>query len=234
MDFVKQLGKTPVAVHDGRGFYTSRVLRAYLSEAMSLLEDGVAPATIENASLVAGMPIGPLALLDDVSVDLMVKFAKQDEADLGADYRESALDRVAVLMAEKLGRRGRKSGGGFYDYAADGKKALWQGLSAAFPVRAEQPSVDEVVERLLLIQSIETARCMEEGVVRRAQDADVAAVLGWGYPALRGGPIGWIHTVGIPDFVSACERLEKREGPRFRPPQLLKTMDRNGEAFYHL
>ena len=234
MDFVKQVGKTPIAVHDGRGFYTSRVLRAYLSEAMSLLEEGVAPATIENASLVAGMPIGPLVLLDDVSLELMVKFANQDKADLGIDYRECALDRVALRMVEELGRPGRKSGGGFYDYAADGKKTLWPGLSAAFPQRADQPSVEEVVERLLLIQSVETARCMEEGVVRRAQDADVAAVLGWGYPALRGGPIGWIHTVGIADFVAACERLEKREGPRFRPPQLLKTMDRNGEAFYRL
>ena len=234
MDFVKQVGKTVIVVGDGPGFYTSRVLRAYLSEAMSLLEEGVAPATIENASLVAGMPIGPLALLDDVSLELMVKFANQDKADLGIDYRECALDRVALRMVEELGRPGRKSGGGFYDYAADGKKTLWPGLSAAFPQRADQPSVEEVVERLLLIQSVETARCMEEGVVRRAQDADVAAVLGWGYPALRGGPIGWIHTVGIADFVAACERLEKREGPRFRPPQLLKTMDRNGEAFYRL
>ena len=233
MDFVKAVGKTPVVVHDGRGFYTSRVLRVYLSEAMSLLEQGVPPEMVENASLFAGMPIGPLTLLDDVSLELMVKFAKQDKADLGAAYRESALDRVATLMVEKLGRPGRKSGKGFYDYPRDAKKQLWPGLAEVFPARREL-EIDEVVERLLLIQSVETARCMEEGVVRRAQDADVGAVLGWGYPALRGGPIGWIHTLGIPEFVSACERLARHAGPRFVPPALLKTMQKNGEAFYHL
>jgi 3-hydroxyacyl-CoA dehydrogenase/enoyl-CoA hydratase/3-hydroxybutyryl-CoA epimerase len=234
MDFVKALGKTPVVVHDGRGFYTSRVLRAYLSEAASLVEEGVAPETIENASLIAGMPIGPLALLDDVSLELMVKFAKQDKADLGSAYRESALDRVAALMTEKLGRPGRKAGKGFYDYPPDGKKRLWTGLAEHFPLQREQPMIDDVVERLLLIQSVETARCMEEGVVRRPQDADVGAVLGWGYPSLRGGPIGWIHTMGIPEFVAACERLSGDVGPRFVPPALLKTMAQKGEAFYHL
>jgi 3-hydroxyacyl-CoA dehydrogenase/enoyl-CoA hydratase/3-hydroxybutyryl-CoA epimerase len=234
MDFAKLLGKTPVVVHDGRGFYTSRVLRAYLSEAVSLLEEGVAPETIENASLVAGMPIGPLALLDDVSLELMVKFAKQDEADLGSAYRGQALDRVATLMVESLGRPGRKAGKGFYDYPSDGKKRLWDGLAEVFPLRPEQPSIDDVVERLLLIQTVETARCMEDGVVRRAQDADVGAVLGWGYPSLRGGPIGWIHTLGIPEFVAACDRLAEQAGPRFVPPALLRNMSSNGEAFYHL
>jgi 3-hydroxyacyl-CoA dehydrogenase/enoyl-CoA hydratase/3-hydroxybutyryl-CoA epimerase len=234
MDFVKLMGKTPVVVHDGRGFYTSRVLRAYLSEAMSLLEEGVAPEMIENASLIAGMPIGPLALLDDVSLELMVKFARQDKADLGAAYREPALDRVATLMVDKLGRPGRKGGKGFYDYPPDGKKRLWAGLADVFPARREPMAIEDVVERLLLIQSVETARCMEEGVVRRAQDADVGAVLGWGYPALRGGPIGWIHTLGIPEFVAACERVAEHAGPRFVPPALVKSMGTKGEAFYHL
>jgi 3-hydroxyacyl-CoA dehydrogenase/enoyl-CoA hydratase/3-hydroxybutyryl-CoA epimerase len=234
MDFVKTLGKTPVVVHDGRGFYTSRVLRAYLSEAVSLVEEGIAPETVENASLIAGMPIGPLALLDDVSLELMVKFAKQDKADLGPAYRESALDRVATLMVEKLDRPGRKSGKGFYDYPAGGKKRLWPGLADQFPLRREQPEVEDVVERLLLIQSVETARCMDEGVVRRPQDADIGAVLGWGYPSLRGGPIGWIHTMGIPEFVAACERLSAEVGPRFVPPAMLKAMAEKGEAFYHL
>ena len=233
MDFAKALGKTPVVVHDGRGFYTSRVMRAYLSEAMSLLEEGVTPETIENASIIAGMPIGPLALLDDVSLELMVKFAKQDQADLGVVYRESALDRVATRMVEKLGRPGRKAGKGFYDYPADGKKRLWPGLAEAFPSRREAMTVEEAEERLLLIQSLETARCMEDGVVRRAQDADVGAVLGWGYPALRGGPIGWIHTLGIPEFVATCERYAGHAGERFVPPELLKAMDKKGEVFYH-
>jgi len=164
----------------------------------------------------------------------MVKFAKQDKADLGGAYRESALDRVALRMVEKLGRPGRKAGKGFYDYPREAKKHLWPGLAEVFAPRSEPMPMDEIVERLLLIQSVETARCMEEGVVRRAQDADVGAVLGWGYPALRGGPIGWIHTVGIPEFVTACERLAEQAGPRFVPPALLKAMEKRGEAFYHL
>ncbi|MGE5667451.1 MAG: 3-hydroxyacyl-CoA dehydrogenase NAD-binding domain-containing protein, partial [Betaproteobacteria bacterium] len=234
MDFVKALGKTPVVVHDGRGFYTSRVLRAYLSEAAALLEEGVAPERIENASVIAGMPIGPLALIDDVSLELMMKFAKQDKADLGDDYRESAIDRVAAGMVEKLGRPGRKAGKGFYDYPMDGKKHLWPGLAEHWPLKTEQPTVEAVVERLVLIQSVETARCMEEGVVTRPQDADVGAVLGWGYPSLRGGPIGWIHTMGIPEFVAACDRLAEDIGPQFAPPALLRAMANKGEAFYHL
>jgi 3-hydroxyacyl-CoA dehydrogenase/enoyl-CoA hydratase/3-hydroxybutyryl-CoA epimerase len=180
------------------------------------------------------MPIGPLALLDDVSLELMVKFAKQDRADLGAAYRESALDRVATLMVEKLGRPGRKAGKGFYDYPPDGKKRLWSELVQHFPLRREQPDVEHVVDRLLLIQSVETARCMEEGVVRRPQDADIGAVLGWGYPSLRGGPIGWIHTMGVEEFVAACERLSATAGERFVPPAMLKRMAQRGEVFYHL
>jgi len=232
MDFVKLLGKTPVVVGDGRGFYTSRVLRVYLAEAAALLEEGVSAELIENASLIAGMPIGPLTLIDDVSLELMAKFARQDRADLGPEYRESALDRVATRMVESLGRPGRKAGKGFYDYLADGRRQLWPGLAEHFPLRAQQPTVDEVVERLILIQSVEAARCMQDGVVKRPQDADVAAVLGWGYPSLRGGPIGWIHTMGVPEFVAACDRLAVCAGPRFAPPPLLREMAQRGEAFY--
>lgn len=232
MDFVKKLGKTPVVVGDGRGFYTSRVLRVYLAEAAALIEEGVSAELIENASLIGGMPIGPLTLIDDVSLDLMAKFARQDKADLGAAYRESALDRVALLMVEKLGRPGRKAGKGFYDYLPDGKRHVWQGLAEHFPHKTPQPSVDEVVERLILIQSVETARCMQDGVVTRPQDADVGAVLGWGYPSLRGGPIGWIHTMGVAEFVSACDRLADDTGPRFRPPPMLREMAQRGQAFY--
>jgi 3-hydroxyacyl-CoA dehydrogenase / enoyl-CoA hydratase / 3-hydroxybutyryl-CoA epimerase len=232
MDFVKLLGKTPVVVGDGRGFYTSRVLRVYLAEAAALLEEGVSADLIENAGLIAGMPIGPLTLIDDVSLELMAKFARQDRADLGAEYRESALDRVALLMAGPLGRPGRKAGKGFFDYLPDGKRHLWSGLATHFPLQAQQPSIDEVVERLLLIQSVETARCMQDGVVTRPQDADVGAVLGWGYPSLRGGPIGWIHTMGVPQFVAACDRLADCSGARFEPPPLLREMAQAGRTFY--
>jgi len=232
LDFVHALGKTPVVVHDGRGFYTSRVLRAYLTEAASLIEEGVDGTLIENAALSAGMPIGPLALMDDVSLELMAKFAKQDREDLGTAYRESALDRVANLMVGKLGRTGRKARKGFYDYPADGDKRLWPGLAEQFEPMAEQPTVDAVGERLMLIQSVEIARCMEEGVVLRPQDADVGAVLGWGFPSQRGGPIGWIHTMGIPGFVAACDRLAEDAGAQFAPPEMLRRMAADSRTFY--
>jgi 3-hydroxyacyl-CoA dehydrogenase/enoyl-CoA hydratase/3-hydroxybutyryl-CoA epimerase len=165
MDFVRAIGKTPIVVNDARGFYTSRVFGTYLSEGMALLQEGVAPALIDNAGRLAGMPVGPLALADEVSIELVHKIAKQTKADLGDRYAPRAADQVAALMAEKLGRFGKKSGHGFYDYPAGAKKHLWAGLAEHFPVKAEQPSLEQVIERLILIQSIETVRCLDEGVL---------------------------------------------------------------------
>jgi 3-hydroxyacyl-CoA dehydrogenase/enoyl-CoA hydratase/3-hydroxybutyryl-CoA epimerase len=158
LDFVGAVGKTPVVVHDGRGFYTSRVLRAYIAEAASLIEEGVDPALIEQAAHDIGMPLGPLALVDDVAIDLLAKFASQDRNDLGEAYRETAGDRLVILMAHKLGRHGRKAGKGFYDYPADGGKHIWPGLAEHFRPRTQQPTLGAIGERLLLIQSVETAR----------------------------------------------------------------------------
>ena len=232
MDYVAAIGKTPIVVNDSRGFYTSRVFGTYVSEGMALLEEGVAPALIDKAGLIAGMPVGPLALADEVSVELVHKIASQTKADLGDRYVERSADRVAARMVEGLGRLGRKSGHGFYEYPADGKKRLWAGLAEHFPVQAEQPSVAEIVERLIAIQSVETARCLEEKVLRAPIDADVGAILGWGYPPFRGGPIGWIHTIGIKEFVAVCNRLAERNGERFRAPSRLSEMAEKGERFY--
>lgn len=232
LDFVGAVGKTPVVVHDGRGFYTSRVLRAYLAEAAALVEEGVDVAAVEKAALNAGMPIGPLALIDDVSLELMAKFAKQDKKDLGNAYQENAVDRVATLMVEKLGRLGRKVRKGFYDYPVDGEKHPWPGLADHFQPKKTPPTVEAATERLILIQSVETARCIEEGVVLHPQDADVGAVLGWGYPSDRGGPIGWIHTMGIDGFVAACDRLAEDAGARFAPPEMLRHMAAERRTFY--
>ena len=232
MDFVKAIAKTPIVVNDSRGFYTSRVFGTYISEGMALLGEGVAPALIDKAGLIAGMPVGPLALTDEVSLDLVYKVAKQTRADLGSAYAEPPSAAVVKLMVEHFGRLGRKVGKGFYDYPAEGGKHLWPGLAEYFPPRAEQPGVEEIVERLILIQSVETARCLAEKVLNRPQDADVGAILGWGYPPFRGGPIGWIHTLGIGPFVTACERLAAQCGPRFSPPPLVKEMAAKGESFY--
>ncbi len=237
MDYVRAIGKTPIVVNDSRGFYTSRVFGTYVSEGMALLEEGVPPALIDKAGLMAGMPVGPLALADEVSIELVHKIALQTKADLGAAYGERPADRVAAKMVGALGRLGRKSGGGFYDYPSDGPKHLWSGLADQFPQKVGADGtamigLDEIVERLILIQSVETARCLEEGVLRAPIDADIGAILGWGYPPFRGGPIGWLHTLGAKESVTSLERLAAKYGERFTPPARLKAMAAKGEAYY--
>jgi 3-hydroxyacyl-CoA dehydrogenase/enoyl-CoA hydratase/3-hydroxybutyryl-CoA epimerase len=235
MDYVRAIGKTPIVVNDSRGFYTSRVFGTYVSEGMALLEEGVPPALIDKAGLMAGMPVGPLALADEVSIELVHKIGQQTRADLGGAYVERAADRVAAKMVAELGRLGRKSGAGFYDYPAEGPKRLWPGLAEHFKVGAGAsaiPSLDEIIERLILVQSVETARCLEEKVLRAPIDADVGAILGWGYPPFRGGPIGWLHTLGLAAAVDKLDRLAELHGNRFAAPQLLRDMAAKGEPFY--
>ncbi|WP_395693105.1 3-hydroxyacyl-CoA dehydrogenase NAD-binding domain-containing protein, partial [Piscinibacter sp.] len=169
-DYVLALGKTPIVVNDSRGFFTSRVFGTYVMEGAAMLEEGIAAPLVEHAAEAAGMPVGPLALADEVSIELMVKIAAQTRADLGSAYVEGPTDRVGVKMVKTLGRLGKKIGKGFYDYpevgSTGGTKHVWPGLAEHFPVKpeAEQPSVKQVVERLILVQSVETARCLEEGV----------------------------------------------------------------------
>jgi 3-hydroxyacyl-CoA dehydrogenase/enoyl-CoA hydratase/3-hydroxybutyryl-CoA epimerase len=235
MDYVRAIGNTPIVVNDSRGFYTSRVFGTYVSEGMALLEEGVPPALIDKAGLMAGMPVGPLALADEVSIELVHKIAQQTRADLGAAYVERAADRVAAKMVVELGRLGRKSGAGFYDYPAEGAKRLWPGLAEHFKVGAGDtaiPTVEQIIERLILVQSVETARCLEEKVLRAPIDADVGAILGWGYPPFRGGPIGWLHTLGLADAVATLDRLAEQHGPRFAAPKILREMAARGERFY--
>jgi 3-hydroxyacyl-CoA dehydrogenase/enoyl-CoA hydratase/3-hydroxybutyryl-CoA epimerase len=208
------------------------VFSTYVGEGLALLAEGVAPALIENAGRMCGMPVGPLALADEVSLELMARIRKQTAADLGAAYQRSAIDDVCDRMVDKLGRLGKKTGQGFYDYPQGAPKHLWAGLAQEFPQAATQPSVEDVKQRLMFIQSVETARCLEEKVLLAPIDADVGAILGWGFPPCLGGPIGQIHTVGVAEFVKTCEALAQRVGPRFAPPQLLRDMAQRGATFY--
>jgi 3-hydroxyacyl-CoA dehydrogenase/enoyl-CoA hydratase/3-hydroxybutyryl-CoA epimerase len=232
MDYVKKIRKTPIVVNDSRGFYTSRVFGTYVAEGLALLGEGVAPALIENAGRQAGMPVGPLALADEVSLDLMHKVRKQTEADLGKAYKPGPSDPVLTGMVEKLGRIGKKAGKGFYDYPQGAKKHLWPGLVEQFKPAAEQPDVAEVIKRLMYVQSVETARCMEEKVVSDPRDADVGSILGWGFSPSRGGTVSQVQTAGVANFVAECDRLAQKYGPRFTPPKLLRDMAAKGESFY--
>lgn len=231
LDYVRQIRKTPIVVRDGRGFLTSRVCGAYLYEGMAMLAEGIAPALIENAGRMAGMPVGPLNLHDEVQIDLSGHIREQTRRDLGAAWAAKPGDEVLDVMLG-LGRLGRKVKQGFYEYPDGGRKRLWPGLAAHFPVRADQPDVTELERRLLYIQALEVVHTMQDGVLESPAEGDVGCVLGLGYAPWTGGPLSLIDTVGPARFVAECRALAKRHGPRFDPPKLLRRMARAGRTFY--
>jgi 3-hydroxyacyl-CoA dehydrogenase/enoyl-CoA hydratase/3-hydroxybutyryl-CoA epimerase len=232
MDYVQRIRKTPIVVNDSRGFYTSRVFGTYTSEGMLMLTEGVAPALIENAGKMTGMPMPPLALTDEVALDLVHRVATQTQKDLGDAYRPRGTEKLVTEMVEKLGRIGKKGGQGFYDYPKDGKKRLWPGLAKLAPPAATQPDAEELKLRFLTIQALEAARCFEENVVTAPEDADIGAILGWGFAPWTGGPLSYIDTVGAAQFVATCDRLAQQHGERFAPTEGLRRMAREGGSFY--
>jgi len=231
LDFARTIRKTPIVVNDCPSFYANRAFSMYPYEAMTMLDEGVNPALIENAGRLAGMPMPPLALIDEFSVELLYKAMKQARADQAERYQEQPQDHVLVTMVEKLGRLGRKVGQGFYDHPADGAKRLWSGLADAFPLAAEQPSIDDVRERLMYAQSLEAARCVAENIVS-PRDADIGSLLGWGFPAALGGVLGQIDTMGAAAFVTACDRLARRHGVRFEVPEALRRLAAEGGRYH--
>lgn len=234
MDYVKQIRKTPIVVNDSRGFYTSRCFGTYVGEGLAMLGEGVPPAMIENVGRMTGMPMPPLALNDEVSLDLAYKVREQTKKDLGDKYVGSPADDLVKKMVVDLGRVGKKAGKGFYDYPADGKKKLWPDLASLIG-KAQNPDdldVQELKNRFLYIQALEAARCFEEGVVTDVRDADVGAILGWGFAPWAGGPLSLIDMVGTAAFVEQCDKLAQKYGPRFTPNKLLRDMASKGETFY--
>ena len=232
MDYVKRIKKTPIVVNDSRGFYTSRVFGTYTREGILMLAEGITPALIENAGRMTGMPMPPLALADEVALDLAYKVGQQTKKDLGDAYRPSPADPIVEKMVMELGRLGKKAGKGFYEYPEGDKKRLWSGLSGLAKPAAEQPDVADLKTRFLYIQALEAARCFEEKVVTAPEDADIGAILGWGFAPWSGGPLSLIDTVGAAEFVRQCDLMAQRLGPRFSPPKLLRDMAAKGSKFY--
>jgi 3-hydroxyacyl-CoA dehydrogenase/enoyl-CoA hydratase/3-hydroxybutyryl-CoA epimerase len=204
----------------------------FTREGITLLAEGVNPALIENVARDAGMPVGPLAVTDEVSLELSFNVGRQTMKDLGDDYRGTPADEVVRTFVEDLGRKGKRFGKGFYDYPANGRKHLWPGLAEHFPLADEQPAADEVRKRLLYIQAIETVRCMDEQVVSHPADADIGSVFGWGFPPWTGGTISFIETEGLAEFVAEADRLAAAYGDRFAVPDSLRDMAENGRTFY--
>jgi 3-hydroxyacyl-CoA dehydrogenase/enoyl-CoA hydratase/3-hydroxybutyryl-CoA epimerase len=234
LDYVRAIRKTPIVVNDSRGFYTSRVVGTYIREGHLMLVEGVPPAMIENVGRMAGMPVGPLSLNDEVAVDLAWKILKATEADLGAKAIDPRQKKLLQDMVEKRGRFGRKNGKGFYDYPANAPKKLWPGLAdfQPKPLDPEKVDIEELKLRLLGIQALETARCFEEKVLTDVREADVGSILGFGFAPFSGGTLSWIDMMGMKAFVAACKKLEKKCGPRFAPNKLLLDLAAKGEGFY--
>ena len=220
IDYTRKIRKTPIVVNDSRGFYTSRCFGTYSGEGMELLKDGVNPILIENGGKDAGMPVGPLAVTDEVALDLVYKIAGQSIKD-GVLRDDDTSYQVAKQFVE-LGRLVKKSKAGFYEYADDRSKKLWAGLRDLFPQSDQQPSLDEVKTRLLYRQAIEAVRCFEENVVRTKLDADLGSILGWGFPAYTGGALSFVDFVGVDTFVKTLDRLADTYGERFRPTERLR------------
>ena len=229
-DFVIALGKLPIVVNDSRGFFTSRVFGSFVMEGAAMLAEGIAAPLIEHAALAAGMPVGPLAVLDETSLSLSVHVMDQTRADLAAAGRTmepGTGERLVERMVKELNRPGRAGGGGFYDYPKGEAKRLWPELKPLFEREGELPSIDELKQRLLYRQAIETARCLAEGVLTSVADANIGSIFGIGFPAWTGGAMQFIESEGRENFVANAAALALRHGARFQlAPPLRNLIER--------
>ncbi len=233
-DFVKQIKKTPIVVNDSRGFYTSRVFATYLLEGISLLAEGQNPSTVEQAGLQAGMPVGPLALTDEVSLSLVHSIRQQTVKDFAANG-EQAPSMAAYDLVEKMveshKRLGKAAGKGFYEYPEKGGKHLWPGLGDLAAQGVDAMPLDDMKDRLMFTQALETVRCLDEGVLNSVADANVGSILGWGFAPFKGGSLQFINDRGLQPFVERARELAAAHGDRFIPPESLVARAQRGEEY---
>ena len=220
-DFVKSIGKTPIIVKDNWGFYVARVQNTYILEGITMLQEGYVPALIENLGLQSGMPKGPLALADELSLDLVIRYERQAAELYGAKYIQHPAVSVLDKMMNELNRRGKKAGEGFYDYE-NGNSNLWPALTDYFQVAETDWQREEIIERFLFAQILEAIWCLHEGVIRTEQEANLGSVFGWGFPSFKGGVIQYVKGYGKDAFLERCGQLKKAHGQRFTVPRWLK------------
>src|SRR3569832_2044838 len=236
LDYTRQIGKTPIVVNDSRGFFANRCVLRFTAEGLEMLMEGVPPAMIENTAKMAGMPVGPLSLSDEVALDLVLKIMKATEADLGPNAIDQAQKKLLVEMVEKQGRFGRKNGKGFYDYPEMGLGlfCLWLVLCGLLPflLVPDTLDVEELKHRFLVVQAVEAARTVEDHVITDMREADIGSILGFGFAPFTGGTLSYIDFMGTKKFVELCHKLEAKYGSRFTPPKLLIEMAAKGETFY--
>jgi 3-hydroxyacyl-CoA dehydrogenase / enoyl-CoA hydratase / 3-hydroxybutyryl-CoA epimerase len=235
LDYAKQIKKTPIVVNDSRGFFTSRVIGTFVNEALAMLAEGVAPASIEQATTQAGYPVGALQLADELNLELFLKIRNEAREAMGDAYVSHPAEAVVEKMVE-LGRPGRLKRAGFFDYDENGKRqGLWPGLATEFPGQGNPGEVDlhELSERMLVIEAVESARCVEEGVLITTADANIGSIMGIGFPPWTGGVLQYVNGYpgGVAGFVARADEFASKYGQRFEPNPLLRKKAENGETF---
>ncbi|MFM2208885.1 MAG: Fatty acid oxidation complex subunit alpha [Pseudomonadota bacterium] len=234
-DYVQALGKVPIVVNDSRGFYTSRTFGTFVMEGAAMLGEGIPAAAIENAGIQAGMPVGPLAVLDETALSLSVHVLDQTRADLAAEgktHEATPGELLVEKMVKELKRNGRAAGGGFYDYPAGAKKHLWPELKARFEKPGVAWDIQTLKDRLLYRQAVETARCLHENVLTTVHDANIGSIFGIGFPAWTGGAMQFIYSQGVDAFARRCAELAAAHGKGFAlAPEVIDTIRRHQPVY---
>ncbi len=241
LDYVQQIKKTPIVVNDSRGFFTSRVIGHFINEGLAMLGEGVNPNSLERAATQSGFPVGVLQISDELNLELMKKIRVASKTAVEADggtWEKAPAEDVIDTMIE-LGRSSKLVGQGFFDYDENGKRTgLWPGLAETFPVADEQPDFQDVKDRLVFVMSLDTVRCLEEGVLRTVPDANIGSIFGIGFPPMHGGALQYINgyeapdgRIGVEAFTERAQELAQKYGAHFEPPALLLDKAKNGEKF---
>ncbi len=232
VDYTVAIGKVPIVVNDSRGFFTSRCFGTFCSEGLFLLEEGVPAPMIENIARQKGMPVGPLAVQDEVSLTLGLHVYESDPTPNKQPYQDR-MYRLTKDLVDNHGRKGKKAGAGLYDYPQGGKKKLWSGLKEKYNSKVETMDKETIAKRIMHRQALESFRCLEEGVLRSTIDGDLGSVLGWGFPIYTGGSLSYIDFVGAKQFVADCDTFAEKYGPRWAVPESLRTLAEMGESIHN-
>ena len=230
VDYTVAIKKVPIVVNDSRGFFTSRCFGTFVSEGMFLLEEGVPAPMLERIATKIGMPVGPLAVHDEVSLTLSVHIFESDPA----EKQESEKRTYAIVknLVENHNRTGKRDGAGFYDYPKGGQKKLWPGLKEIFTPNLEAVSEETITKRLLSRQVLESYRCLDEGVLRSSTDGDIGSILGWGFPIFTGGALSYIDYVGMDNFIADCDAFKTAYGAHWEVSQSLRALAAAGKSIH--
>ncbi|MFF0014026.1 3-hydroxyacyl-CoA dehydrogenase NAD-binding domain-containing protein [Streptomyces sp. NPDC005374] len=236
-DLVRQIRKTPIVVNDSRGFFTSRVIGHFLNEGVAMVGEGIEPASVEQAAAQAGYPAKVLSLMDELTLTLPRKIRKETRQaveESGGTWTAHPAETVIDRMVEEFGRTGRSGGGGFYDYGDDGRRtSLWPGLREHFTREGSEIPFQDMQERMLFAEALDTVKLLEEGVLTSVADANIGSIFGIGFPGWTGGVLQYINGYegGPQGFVTRARELAERYGERFTPPALLVEKAEKGERF---